>query len=293
MAKENKEPALRRLIQKLRVKYRLVIMNDQTFEEKVSFRLSRMNVFIVIGFSAILLIVLTSYIIAYTGLREYIPGYTDRKMKRLTVENAYLLDSLEELTRLNQQWMLNIGNVIDGNIPGENDYSAPDSTRNFDTLTLTRSREDSMLRIEMEQLEEFNLAVYNESTNHPSSISNLFFVAPVRGRITNGFNPSEGHFGIDIVGKDDETVKATLDGVVIFSSWTLEMGYVISIQHPNNLMSVYKHNNALLKKQGDKVSAGEAIAVFGGTGELSTGPHLHFELWHNGRPVNPREYMNF
>lgn len=286
------EGRLKRFFRKLRVKYRLVLMNDETFEEKLSFRLSRLNVFVVTGFLAILLVIVTIFIIAYTPLREYIPGYADQRLRKLSVENAELIDSLEFLARVNEQWISNLNNVIDGNLNTQ-DLIPPDSTTRYDTITITKSPEDSLLRLEMEQLGRYNLVMYSGEQKLENSVSNLFFVPPVKGRITNGFDPRQKHFGIDLAGKDNETVKATLDGMVVFASWTTNTGHVIAIQHPNNLFSIYMHNSALLRSVGDKVNAGEAIAIIGNSGEMSTGPHLHFELWFNGRPVNPREYMNF
>jgi murein DD-endopeptidase MepM/ murein hydrolase activator NlpD len=126
-----------------------------------------------------------------------------------------------------------------------------------------------------------------------SSISNYFFFTPVQGIISNGYNPTGRHYGIDIVSKKNEAIKSILDGTVIFSAWTLQTGYVIAIQHQSDIISIYKHNSVLLKREGDFVKAGDPIAIIGETGELSTGPHLHFELWYNGKPVNPREYITF
>jgi murein DD-endopeptidase MepM/ murein hydrolase activator NlpD len=125
------------------------------------------------------------------------------------------------------------------------------------------------------------------------SISNFFFFTPIQGIISNGYNPANRHFGIDIVSKMNEAVKSVLDGTVILSAWTLQTGNIIAVQHQSNIISVYKHNSVLLKKEGDNVKAGDPIAIVGESGEMQTGPHLHFELWYNGNPVNPREYISF
>lgn len=288
-----KDKRIARLMRKLRIKYRLVIMNDETFEEKLSFRLSRLNVFVVTGFMAIVLVLLTTFIVAYTPLREYIPGYSDQGLRRMSIEHARQVDSLEYLAQVNQKWMDNLNNIIEGRVAAESDMAPPDSTTNYDTITITRSAEDSLLRLEMEQLERYNLVLYNGELDVRNSISHLFFVPPVKGRISNAFNPGMRHYGIDLVGRENESIKSTLDGMVVFASWSSTLGHVIAVQHTNNLVSLYMHNSALLRKVGDRVNAGEAIAIIGNSGEMSTGPHLHFELWHNGRPVNPRDYMNF
>jgi len=156
--------------------------------------------------------------------------------------------------------------------------------------------EDSLLRIQIENQGKYSL--YKIENNEADSkkrysLGNLLFFTPLKGVITSEFNPAERHFGVDVVSKQNEAIKSVLDGTVIFSDWTVETGYVIAIQHTQNLVSVYKHNSALLKKQGELVKAGEAIAIVGESGELKTGPHLHFELWSEGNPLDPKEYITF
>ena len=172
-----------------------------------------------------------------------------------------------------------------------------ESTANYDSITLVRSVEDSLLRVEIESQDQYNIAYYNENEElnkgKATSIANFNFFTPLKGIITNNFNTSEKHFAVDIVAKRNAAVKATLDGTVIFAAWTLETGHIIVIQHQQNLISVYKHNSSLLKQEGNFVKAGEPIAIIGESGELSTGPHLHFELWFNGKPINPRDYLTF
>ena len=168
----------------------------------------------------------------------------------------------------------------------------------YKNIRFDRSPEDSLLREEIQRLDQYNLVYYDQEKQQNvyskrASIRNFFFFTPLRGQVTNGFNAKQKHYGVDIVGKENDVVKATLDGRIIFSNWTMRTGYVIMIMHDNNLISVYKHNASLLKQQGEIVKAGEPIAISGNTGELTTGPHLHFEVWYNGSPVNPREYMSF
>ncbi len=279
---------------KLHDKYRLVIMNDSTFERKISFRLTRMNVFVVGGAAIMILIFTTSIIIAYTPLREFIPGYGDVNMQRELFKLTLKTDSMEkEIVRRNL-YLENLRYVIEGRDFPQQNMTKPGDTAIFKykNLDYKISPEDSALRSEFENMDKYNLT-FSSETEGAGSMSSFFFFTPVKGLVVNGYNSAKGHFGIDIAAKKNEAVKATLDGTILFTGWTLETGYIISIQHVNNLVSVYKHNSALLKKTGDYVKAGDPIAIVGETGELQTGPHLHFELWHNGSSVNPKEFMSF
>jgi murein DD-endopeptidase MepM/ murein hydrolase activator NlpD len=285
--------------QKLRDKYRLVIFHDETFEEKISFKLNRISVFVSLVSLSVVLIVATIYIIAFTPLREYIPGYTDVGLTRQVYELEMTTDSLERVFRQKEVFLANLKRVIDGYDELQDSievFSGQSNAKVFspDTISLIKSEEDSLLRLEFESA-RYNL-YYEQGQGLHMRKRNMevtrFFV-PLNGTITSGFDLSTGHFGVDIVAKSDEAIKATLDGTVIFSDWTLDKGYVIGIQHSDNIMSIYKHNAALLKKEGEQVKAGEPIAFIGSTGELSTGPHLHFELWQNGTPVNPQDFISF
>lgn len=280
---------------KLHDKYRLVIMNDSTFERKISLKLSRMNVFIVGGAAIMLLIFTTTIIIAYSPLREFIPGYGDVNMQRELFRLIDKTDSLEKEIIRRNLYLENLRYVIEGrDLPLGNTNQPYDSAtlKKYKNIDFSTSPEDSALREEFESMDKYNLS-YTDVTAEGTSISNFFFFTPIKGMLINGFNPGKSHFGIDIAANKNDAVKATLDGTVLFTGWTLETGYVISIQHTNNIISVYKHNSALLKKTGEFVKAGDPIAIVGDTGEQSTGPHLHFELWHNGSPVNPLEFMSF
>jgi murein DD-endopeptidase MepM/ murein hydrolase activator NlpD len=289
-----KQTRWQRFRKKLHDKYRLVIMNDSTFERKISFRLTRMNVFIAGGAAVMFLIFATSIIIAYTPLREFIPGYGDVNMQRELFKLTLKTDSLEkEIVRRNL-YLENLKYVIEGK-----DFPQPDLKKQADTavkkykhLNFNISREDSALRNEFENTDKYNLN-FSSGTEDNNTMSSLFFFTPIKGIVVNGYNPGKEHYGLDIAANKNEAVKATLDGTVLFTGWTLETGYIISLQHANNLVSVYKHNSVLLKKTGDYVKAGDPIAIVGETGELTSGPHLHFELWHNGNSVNPKEFMTF
>jgi murein DD-endopeptidase MepM/ murein hydrolase activator NlpD len=291
MVTEKKVKRSKLLMNKLKHKYRLVFFNDNTFEEVWHLRLSLLNVLSVVGTISLLLITLVIVMIAFTPLREFIPGYPDEDMRRNIVLNAIRLDSLEKQIRIRDQYFINLNALISGGEPIKYE-TAQDSGKNYKNITFTKSVHDSLLRQRIEEEEQFNFSV--SVRNKPeSSISEMHFFSPVKGIITNSFNAKENHYGIDIVGSPNEVVKATLDGTVIIASWTLETGYIIQIQHQNNIVSVYKHNANLLKKVGSLVKAGDAIAIIGNSGELTTGPHLHFELWYNGKPVNPAEYIIF
>lgn len=293
--KEIKEKKLKRLVKKLRNKYKLLILNDETLEERFSFRLSRLNVFIVIGATALILITATIFIVAFTPLREYIPGYTNVKMQKDLYATILKADSLQDVANRYDLYFEMLQGALSGKAVNEIDSSgiSHDGSLQYDTITLNRSIEDSFLRAEIENLDKYNLNYSEGAVFSSSSISSFFFFTPLKGKIINGFNPNKKHFGVDIIGKENEAVKSTLDGTVIFSAWTLETGYIIGIQHKANILSIYKHNSALLKKDGNVVKAGEAIAIIGNSGELTTGSHLHFELWYNGNPVDPQNYMAF
>lgn len=287
-------------INKLRIKYRLVIMNDDTFEEKLSFRLTRLNVMVVVGTSIIILIISTAYIIAFTPLKEYIPGYTSLNIQKDIYQLSLRADSLEKDLRQKNLYIRNIINVINGNIV----TSVDQNTEIMDSSIVVnqklkdeRSVEDSLFRLEIEskqkEMSETGEEIQPEYSMPDDMISNALFFAPMKGIIVTTFNIEKKHYGIDIVSARNEAVKSVLEGTVVFSGWTLRAGYVIAIQHISNVISVYKHNSSLLKKEGDHVMAGEPVAIVGNTGELTSGPHLHFELWYNGYPVNPLEYIPF
>ena len=288
----SKEKKPRRIYRKLRSKYRLVIMNDESLEERASFRLSPMNVFVAAGITVMILITAVIYLIAFTGLREYIPGYMDPGMKRKIFILDQKADSLERVLRARELFISNIRNIVEGNVEGKPAGETPETIKaKYDTIRhLPKTREDSLLRAEMEQQDNYSLRV-NEKKN--SGISSFFFFAPVKGTVTNAFDMRSKHYGVDIVAPANEAIKATLEGTVVISNFTTETGYVIGIQHSNNLFSIYKHNSSLLKKTGDYVKAGDVIAIIGNSGEQTTGPHLHFELWYNSSPIDPQLYVTF
>lgn len=288
--KETKE----KLRNRLRIKYRLVIMNEETFKERASLLLTPLNVIIFGGSLAIFLIVSVIYIIAFTPLREYIPGYSDTNLRMQVYHNTLRADSLERELALKDLYLKNINMIISGETP-EQETQEPDTTKNYADIEFSNSEQDSLLRAMVEQEERYNIQniQFGSKPSMESNIRDLFFFAPIKGDVTATFDSQDKHFAVDVVAKENEPIKACLDGTVIFSSWTYDSGHVIAIQHSSNLTSFYKHCSVLLRKTGDAVKAGEVIAVVGNSGELTTGPHLHFELWFNGRPVNPQDYIVF
>ncbi len=281
-------------IEKLRRKYKLVLMDANSYEEKFSFRLNRLNVIITVGALAIVLVVGTIYLIAFTSLREYIPGYTDISLSRQVYDLQQRADSLETAFTRNRRYIENLKTIISGReIEDEVKADYDNDIRDYDTIELRHSREDSMLRAEYENQNKYSL-YQNRTYNYMSqNLGNINLFPPLQGIITRHFDPANGHFGIDIVANRNEAIKAAQDGTVVFSDWTLETGYTIVVQHDNNLMTVYKHNSSLLRQQGTYVKAGETICIVGESGELTTGPHLHFELWYNGKPIDPEEFISF
>ena len=286
MEGENKK----KLINRLKSKYRLVIMNDDTLEEKASFNLRPLNVFVTIGLSIIFLIAITTILIAFTGLREYIPGYADMKTQWRVYNLVMKMDSLENSIRSRDKFIFNIKNIISGSAEAAPAPKPINKENKYDTIhKLYKSPEDADLRKQIESRDPYTLS----ESKANNEMSSLLFFPPIKGTITNRFNPVKKHYGIDIVANANEPIKATLDGTVIFSNFTSETGYVIGIQHSNNILSLYKHNSALLKKAGDVVKAGEVIAIIGNSGELSEGPHLHFEIWYNSNAMNPQKFILF
>ncbi|MFK5890258.1 MAG: M23 family metallopeptidase [Flavobacteriaceae bacterium] len=281
----------KRIKKKLTRKYRLVILNEDSFEERISFKINRLNILILGGVFSILLISLTSVIIAYTPLKEYIPGYSSTALKQKATRLVYKSDSLERVLNVNNAYLESIRKVLSGKIdtfPAFNkNITLNTQQKNIDERQLIPSEKDSVFRDQVELEDRFTL--FNKATKK----TKIVFFAPILGKITQGFDIKTKHYAIDITAKTGTPVKTVADGTVIFAEWTAETGYVIIIEHTNGFLSVYKHNAILLKKQGDLVITGEAIATVGNTGEFTTGPHLHFELWNDGYPIDPSQFIDF
>lgn len=288
MAKKKKKE--KKLAKKLLHQYRLVILNEDTFEERFAIKLTRLNVFVLTSISAIVLIFFTTLLIAFTPLREFIPGYSSARLKKEASLLNYKTDSLVRELELNKQYYSSIRKVLTGDIAFVefNRDSIMELAKNdLDYLEVEKNKEDSILRAKVEKEDKYNLF---ESSIDPS---NFVLFPPVNGTISDDYDIKEKHYAVDVVVATNTPVKAVADGTVIFAEWTVETGYVVIMEHNQELISVYKHNSAITKSQGDLVKAGEVIAMSGNTGELSTGPHLHFELWSKGYPVNPTNFIDF
>jgi len=279
----------RGFLDKLKDQYRLTIFNDSTFQSVWSMKLSRLKVLGVLSMASLIIIILVTLLIAATGLREYIPGYPDARQRQLMVETAIKVDSLEAELNKRDNFFKGIKAIISGEIPEDN--IVYDTTFESHDVNFTEYNHDSVFQDNL-LAEQLNLSIQG-NTRKSTELSQMHFYIPVKGIVTNHFNISTEHFGIDLVSDPNARISSVLEGTVIFSGWTLETGYVLYVQHDADLVSVYKHNAELLKSTGDKVRAGEAIAIIGNSGELSTGPHLHFELWHRGNAINPEQYIDF
>ncbi len=286
---EPKEKRTKKIRKKLLHKYRLVVLNEETFEERFSFKLNRLNVFVFSIISAVLLIAITTFIIAFTPLREYIPGYSSTSLKKKATELTYKTDSLKQVIEINEQYLSSIRKVLSGDIKTVNfnkDSVIEAAKMDISEINLSASKEDSILREKVAQEDKYNPLL-------SASEIGLVFFAPVKGTISEPYNPKAKHLAVDVVTVKDSPVKAAADGTVIFAGWTANTGNVIILEHSNNTITVYKHNASLNKSQGELVKGGEVIAVVGNTGELTTGPHLHFEIWREGYPVDPRDFIDF
>jgi murein DD-endopeptidase MepM/ murein hydrolase activator NlpD len=284
------EKKRKQITKKLLHKYRLVILNEDTFEERFAIKLTRLNVFVILSLSAIVLVLLTTVLIAFTPLREYIPGYSSTALKREATMLNYKTDSLQQVIYMNQQYLESIKKVLKGDVASvefNKDSIIEAAELDAQSLNINPSREDSLLREKVDKEDKYNL--FESATTKASFV--LF--PPVKGTISEGYNVEEKHFAIDVVVAKDTPVKAIADGAIVLAEWTTQTGYVVIIDHGNGLISAYKHNASLTKEQGDLVKSGEVIAISGNTGELTTGPHLHFELWSDGYPIDPTTFIDF
>jgi len=276
-------------IDKIKDQYRLTIFNDSTFQSVWSIKLSRLKVFTIVSVASSIIVILVTFLISATGLREYIPGYPDAKQRQMMVDTALKVDSLEVELAKRDEFFKGIKAIISGETPEDN--IVVDTSSGLYDVSFNEYNHDSVFQDNL-LAEQLSLSIQS-NTRKKTELSEIHLYVPVKGIVTNHFNMSTDHFGVDLVSDPNARISTVLDGTVIFSGWTLETGYVMYIQHDADLVSVYKHNAELLKSTGDKVKAGEAIAIIGNSGELSTGPHLHFELWYRGNAINPEQYIDF
>lgn len=275
---------------RIRFKYKLSFFNEATLEEVWSFRLSQLSAIVVLAVFAFFLIAVTAFIIIKTPIRNYLPGYLDVEVRKEIVQNALKADSLERMIAVQSLYLRNVAGIL-------SETNTLDSIRSIDSLAhadanyeISRGKVESEFVNKFEKEEKYNLTVLA-----PNQVptDGVFFYKPVNGVVSAHYEAENRHYGVDLVAAARESVLATLDGTVVFTGFDANYGNVIQVQHKNGFLSIYKHNELLLKEAGDHVVAGEAIALVGNTGKLSTGPHLHFELWYKGVPVNPEEYISF
>ncbi|MBE6301331.1 MAG: M23 family metallopeptidase [Parabacteroides distasonis] len=275
---------------RIRFKYKLSFFNENTLEEVWSFRLSQLSAFAVLALFALLLIAVTSFIIIKTPIRNYLPGYLDVEVRKEIVQNALRADSLERMIRIHALYLNNVTGILSGTISIDSIQKIDSLARINPDYEIPRGEKEAEFVKEFEEEEKYNLAVLNPN---PVPTDGVFFYKPVNGSISSHYDTKIRHYGVDLVADPKESVLATLDGTIVFAGFDPNYGNIIQVQHKNGFLSIYKHNELLLKEVGDQVVAGEAIALVGNTGKLSTGPHLHFELWYKGAPVNPEEYIVF
>jgi murein DD-endopeptidase MepM/ murein hydrolase activator NlpD len=286
------EKRLKRKIikKKLFTKNRLVILNEDTFEEVFSLRLTLMNVFVVATIGALLIIFVTTYIIAFTPLREYIPGYASTKLKKDATELALKSDSLSKALQKNEAYIASIKKILTGDLDVAKFSKDSITATNIETISeedLQPSKADLLLREQVAREDKYNLF----EKAKPKAGVVLF--PPAKGMITEKFNPKEKHYAVDVALAKNTPIKSVLSGNVIFADWTPTNGNVIIIRHNNGFISAYKHAASLTKDQGETVKSGEVIALAGSTGQESTGVHLHFELWKDGYPIDPTIFIAF
>ena len=277
-------------INKLTRSYKVVVSSEDTFEERLSFSTNKFNVFLVLSLYSIILIAFTISVVFFTQIREMVPGYSSSDLLTQAIYLTKKTDSLENELELNNTFYKSIENVLSGKteqIIYKDTLALSNEKDNIDFQAVLTNAEDSILRKYVEQEDKFNL------TKNELVIENKMFVSPVKGQITQKFDPLNNHFALDILVDTGTPVKSILEGKVIFSEWSVDTGHVLIIDHGDNIISVYKHNSKVLKTQNNFVKAGEVIAYSGNQGTLSTGPHLHFELWKNGTPINPEPLFNF
>ena len=285
MSKKNK---IKNVKKQTESNYRLVVMKEDSYQEKFALSLSKRNIFL-ISFSVTFLVILTTaLIIFYTPIREYIPGYDTSKIRSQAIENLEKIDSLMSSLQKNKQFIESFSSTLKGE-SFNNKYENTNIIAELDLSELESNIqiEDSILRIFVDKEDKFNVI---ENENNQISLD---LISPASGLISEGFNLADKHFGVDIVLKERSSVKSISDGIVLFSDWTLGSGYTLVIYHKNKLTSIYKHNQSVQVEKGEFVQSGQVIALSGNTGEFTTGPHLHLEIWDSQGPLDPEDLINF
>ncbi len=283
--------AWRRFLLFLRKKYRLVILNDATYGEKISIRLSPYGILITVLAITIVMTTLVISLVAFTPLREYIPGYGDIAERKQILELNNKADSIEATLSSREVYLNSVLKAFEEKVETQSPKPKKDTTGKYRKVNTQPSANDVEFRKDFEAAK--TKSPPGDHHIRYSGLDEFVFFTPVKGFVTESFSLMDDHYGVDIVTKKDETIKSTLDGTVIFTGFSAEDGNVIQVQHSNNLISIYKHCSSILKSTGDRIKSGETVAVVGNSGERSHGPHLHFELWFNGAPINPQEFVAF
>ena len=277
------------LLDKLSERFHILLVNEKTLERKKLLSSSSLNL-IVSSFIAFLVVLSASFLLIYfTPLKEYFRGYTSIELRQNAVENSMKLDSLESLYITQSNYINSLKDLLSGNISYEelDENLSRNENRVTELEIVNTNQEDSLLRALVEEEDK-----YNAFDIQGERFTTVLF-PPVKGGLSSAFDINSKHYGIDIVMPENSPVHSISEGIVVFSEWTSATGFVIIIEHLNGLTSIYKHNSSIVKSQGDRVGTGEIIAFTGNTGELTTGPHLHFELWYQGEPVDPQSYIEF
>ena len=284
MAQHNKE--------KKTIHYRLALLDDQSHKQLFTIHFTKTTFFVMIISMVVMLCAVVFAITAYTPVRTFIPGYPDAHSKRAAIQNAITIDSLESVIYRWELYSENIKRVVEGKEPLKIDslINANQPAKATDEEAAALLKQDSILREEVKKEEQFNISSDRGKRELP--IEGVHFFTPLKGVVSQGYDALI-HPYVDITAASGSVVKAVLDGTVVFAGWSEDTGHTIQIQHEGDIISIYKHNENLSKKVGDKVTAGTPIAHVGNSGDLSTGAHLHFELWHKGQAVDPTLYINF
>lgn len=273
----------------IKFKYKLTIINENTLEEVVGIHVSKLNGLSVLLSACTVIFLIAAAIIAFTPLRNYLPGYMNSEVRSQIVANALRADSLQAALERQSRYVMNIQDILSGQVKADTVQSIDSLTNLRAEKLMERSKKEEEFRKQYEEKERYNLTAVTDVRD----AAGLIFYRPLRGVMSAGFNPEKRHFGIDLTVSPNESILAALDGTVIMAAYTAEWGYVIQIQHPQNFISVYKHCGSLMKREGEQVKGGEVIALVGKSTEDGDQPHLHFELWHRGNPTNPEKYVVF
>lgn len=274
-------------------KYRVVLINDETFQEERSFRLVPFNVFSIIGITIMLISLIIILLMIFTPLGRIIPERSNQDVRSQLSKIYIYVDSLESAVAARDLYIQKMSDLVYENFEYAKDVKDPAGQKTNKNEAIPEKTDELKGLVESvdNEAELGNLVTTNFTSN--SDISDIIFTAPIKGMVSDTFSSNRGHYGTDIVAPRGEVIKATQKGTIIVATWSADTGHMLAIQHDNNVISFYKHNASLLKKTGDIVRAGEGIAIIGNSGELTNGPHLHFEMWYNGQPINAQRYIQF